>query len=217
MMKPSPLVLAIAVAAVATGCATAERSRNLNDPAVAPATLAQQVCSNCHGLDGNSVSPNFPRLAGQTSAYLTAQLTEFRSHDRADPAGFEYMWGLSRHLTDAQIKGLAAYFSSQRPTVNAMASAPPAERVAAGREIFTKGVPGHNIPPCSTCHGPSAQGHDTFPRLAGQHEDYLVKQLTVFKKTNERPSGAVMKTVAHDLTADNIRAVAAYLQSLPPG
>ena len=217
MMKPSPLVLAIAAAAVAAGCASTGRSRNLNDPAVAPRTIAEQVCSNCHGLDGNSVSPNFPRLAGQTSDYLKAQLTEFRSHDRADPAGFEYMWGLSRHLTDAQIQGLAAYFSSQRPSANAMAPAPPAALVATGHEIFTKGVPGASSPPCATCHGPAAQGHGTFPRFAGQHEDYLVKQLMVFQKTNERPSGAVMKTVAHDLTADNIRAVAAYLQSLPPG
>ncbi len=214
-MKRISLVLTLAVATA--GCAGVERSRNLNDPAVPPRTIAQQVCSNCHGLDGNSVSPNFPRLAGQTSAYLAAQLTEFRGHDRSDPAGFEYMWGLSRHLTDGQIKGLAEYFSSQKAVANPLASSSSATQVAAGREIFTHGVPRSNIPACATCHGADAQGHDTFPRLAGQHADYLEKQLAVFQKTDERPKGAVMKTVAHDLTAGDIRAVASYLQSLPPG
>jgi cytochrome c553 len=75
--------------------------------------LALQVCSNCHGVDGNSVSPNFPNLAAQTEDYISEQLTSFRKHSRFDPAGFEYMWGLSRHLTDQQIKYNAAYFASQ--------------------------------------------------------------------------------------------------------
>jgi cytochrome c553 len=214
-MKTFPLLMTVAVAAIGAGCPTPERSRNLNDPSVAPRTMAEQVCSNCHGVDGNSVSPNFPRLAGQMPDYLVAQLTEFRGHKRSDPAGFEYMWGLSRHLTDAQIKGLAQYFASQAPAPNATTQAAPAQ-VAAGREIFEKGVPKANIPPCATCHGPAAQGHDGFPRLAAQHADYVVKQLGVFQKTDERPEGAVMKTVAHDLTGADIEAVAAYLQSMPP-
>ena len=212
-MKTSNLAITVAVIAAITGCASPERSRSLNDPSVPARAIAEQVCSNCHGVDGNSVSPNFPRLAGQMPAYLAAQLSEFRSHKRLDPAGFEYMWGLSRHLSDDQIKGLADYFAAQHPKANQPGDP---VRVASGREVFEKGVPAANIPPCATCHGASAFGNASFPRLANQHADYLVKQLEVFRKTDERPEGVVMKTIAHDLTRANIEAVAQYLQSLPP-
>ena len=111
-MNRKPIVLALAVAAIGAGCAAPERSRNLNDPKVTARTMAEQVCS--------------------------------------------------------------------------------------------------------TCHGESAQGRENFPRLAGQHADYLVKQLGVFQRTDERPEGAVMKVIAHQLTQGNIEAVAAYLQTVPP-
>lgn len=212
-MKTSSLALLLGAAAAAAGCASPDRSRALNNPAVPARATAEQVCANCHGLDGNSVSPNFPRLAAQRPAYTVAQLSAFRSHGRADPAGFEYMWGLSRHLTDDQIKGLAEYFARQRPAPNA-----PGDpiRVAAGKEVFEKGILAANIPPCATCHGDGAQGKEAFPRLANQHAGYLVKQLEVFQKTNQRPEGAVMKAISHDLTRENMEAVAAYLQSMPP-
>ena len=90
-----------------------------------------------------------------------------------------------------------------------------AERIAAGKLIFTGGVPGKGIPPCASCHGPEAEGKAAFPRLAGQHADYLVKQLTVFQRTNDRPEGSVMKTVAHELTRENIVDVADFLQAMP--
>ena len=194
------------------GCANTQRSRNLNDSQVPPQVTAQQVCSNCHGVDGNSTSPNFPALAGQQEKYFIEQMKSFRSHNRLDPAGFEYMWGLSRHLTDDQIKGLAAYFTNQKPVPK---PASDAQLMSRGQEIFEKGISDKNIPPCSACHGAQAQGKDNFPRLADQHADYIVKQLRVFQRTDERPEGSIMKTVAHDLTSDNIQAVAAYLQSLP--
>ena len=210
------LRLAVTLAAVlgaAAGCASPERSRTLNDPAVPAQVIAQQVCSNCHGIDGNSVSPNFPRLAAQQPAYLVGQLTGFRDHHRSDPAGFEYMWGLSRRLTDGQIKGLADYFSAQKPARNAPGNATLA---ALGAEVFAHGVPAKEIPPCQGCHGNHAQGNGSFPRLAGQHADYIEKQLLVFQRTDERPEGAIMKTVAHLLTRENMAAVANYLQGLPP-
>ena len=211
-MKTTSLVLALALAGLAAGCATPERSRALNNPSVSASTMAQQVCSNCHGIDGNSVSPNFPRLAAQQPAYTVAQLTGFRTHHRSDPAGFEYMWGLSRHLTDEQIKGLAEYFAAQSPAPNPGANAALAER---GRDVFEHGVPAKSIPPCASCHGERAQGNAGFPRLAGQHADYVVKQLLVFQRTDERPEGAVMKTIAHLLTRDNMQAVAEYVQGIP--
>jgi cytochrome c553 len=211
MRTTALLGMSLALLSVA-GCAGTERSRNLYDPNVPAKVTAQQVCSNCHGIDGNSTSPNFPNLAAQQEAYFIAQLKSFKSHGRFDPEGFEYMWGISRSLSDEQIKGLAAYFAKQTPKAN-----PPGDTklLSAGKEIFEKGVPAQNIPACMVCHGPQGQGNATFPRIANQHADYIMKQLHVFQRTDERPEGAVMKPIAHSLTAENVAAVAAYLDAMP--
>lgn len=214
-MKTATLILLALGAVIAAGCANLPRSRDLANPDVSGQTLAEQVCSNCHGVTGTATSPNFPNLAGQQEIYLTSQLHELRGHSRRDPAGFEYMWGISRNLTDKQIGELAAYFSAQELRPQRTESS--AERIAAGKPIFTGGIPDKGIPPCGSCHGPEGRGNGKFPRLAGQHADYLVKQLTVFQRTDERPEGSIMKTVAHELTRDNIVDVAAYLQALPAG
>lgn len=214
-MKHVRLVLAAAAVAGAavTGCANPGRSRDLANPDVAPTVMAQQVCSACHGMTGVSISPNFPHLAAQMPAYLAAQLKEFRSHARSDPAGFEYMWGLSRSLTDAQIAGLADYYA-QQPPVHGTARAGDAQRVAAGGKVFHEGVASKNVPACMGCHGPDAQGQAGFPRLAGQHADYVVKQLLLFQRGDTRPQGAPMIAVAHNLSRQDIANVAAYVESL---
>jgi len=210
-MKYGQIFLAISVTLLGAGCSSIERSRNLADPQVSAATLAQQVCSLCHGIDGNSVSPIFPRLAGQVPEYLVAQLENFKSHQRSDPPGYEYMWGLTRNLTDEQIKGLAEYFSKQQPISNATVDA---QQMAAGKVIFENGVPEKEAAPCMACHGPNAQGLAMFPRLAGQHQDYLVKQLHVFQETEGRP-GTPMKQITHLLSDQEMEAVASYLQAFP--
>jgi cytochrome c553 len=212
-MKKAVLVVVAIATALLTGCSNIERSRNLADPRVAATTLAQQVCSNCHGVGGNAVSPNFPNLAGQIEPYIVAQLNGFKSHGRRDPAGFEYMWGLSRSLSDDQIKGLAAYYATQQPTPQPVEGE--RSRLGAGKSIFENGVADKGIPACSGCHGAKGEGNAPFPRIAGQHVDYVVKQLLVFQRTDERPEGVVMKTVAHDLTQQHIRDVATYVQALP--
>lgn len=195
-----------------TGCGDLSRSRDLGNPRVSAATLAAQVCSNCHGLTGVSVSPNFPNLAAQTPEYLAAQLKEFRSHHRKDPAGFRYMWGLSRSLADAQIDGLAAWYAAQAPAPGVPGGGSPA-----GRAIFAEGLPARQLPACASCHGAAGQGNGAFPRLAGQHRDYVMKQLTGFQRSDDRPAGAVMKTIAHALDARDIAAVASYVESIPAG
>ena len=210
-MKKILLTLAVGLAAASSGCANLERSRDLANPNVPPAVTAVQVCSTCHDIDGNSVSPNFPRLAAQQPAYLIAQMENFRGQHRSDPAGFEYMWGLSHHLTDDQIKGLAEYFSKQVATANAPVDA---KLVAAGKEIFEKGLPEKEAPPCMACHGPQAQGLASFPRLANQHQDYLMKQLQVFQRTDQRPN-TPMTQIAHLISHEEMEAVTGYLQSLP--
>ncbi len=212
-MKTEKIVLAVAATVAFAGCAPLERSRETANPNTPAATLAQQVCSNCHGLDGNSESPNFPRLAGQTEDYLVEQLTSFRSKGRVDPAGFIYMWGLSQKLTDDQIKGLAGYFGAQKPAPIAHRTGR-AELIAEGKTIFEGGVKEKNVPPCAVCHGPQGHGNGAFPRVASQHADYLVKQLSAFHRAAVRPDGGVMKNIAHDLSLEEITAVASYVESI---
>jgi cytochrome c553 len=201
----------IAIAGLESGCINLDRSRDIGNPNVSGRTLALQVCSSCHGVDGNSTSPAFPKLAGQQEDYLAAQLKFFRGHDRADPAGSEYMWGISRKLTDDQIKGLASYFSQQKNAPNIVGDAATA---AAGKAIFENGIPDKEVTACAACHGATAGGNGTFPRLAGQHADYMMKQLHVLSETDQRPAGAMMKPLIHGLTPANMTAVTTYLQGL---
>lgn len=121
------------------------------------------------------------------------------------------MWGLSRVLTDTQIDGLAAYFHAQTPRPNPAGGGTLTD---AGKAIFNDGLPDQHVPACVSCHGANAEGHDQFPRLAGQHADYVVKQLIVFQRSDERPEGAVMKVVAHELRPAQIAEIAAYVQGL---
>ena len=86
-MQCKKILMAAALVMLGASCSNIERSRNLSDPLITARTLAEQVCSNCHGIDGNSVSPTYPRLAGQQAAYIVSQLTNFRGHQRSDPAG----------------------------------------------------------------------------------------------------------------------------------
>jgi cytochrome c553 len=211
-VKPLNLLLLPALALVAA-CANPTRSRELNNPAVSGQTLAMQVCSNCHGVRGISQSPNFPNLAAQQPDYVVGELKSFRDRHRHDPAGFEYMWGISRHLSYGQIQELAAYYAGQPPARAAFAPEPQA--AATGQALFTQGVPERGIPPCASCHGPRGEGAGAFPRLAGQHADYVTKQLGIFHRSgDERPLGSVMTTVGHQLTPEDIAAVATFVESM---
>lgn len=215
-MKPSHIafMLTAAAAALVAACANPERSRDLANARVQGAVLAQQVCANCHGPGGNSVSPNFPALAGQSHAYLAAQLRAFRAKTRKDPQAVAYMWGLTRSLTDEQIGQLAAYYAAQQPRVRPVAVG--AANVDAGGAIYRQGAQGHSLA-CVTCHGASGQGGDIGPRLAGQHAVYIERQLHIYQGSDDRPDGAVMKLACAGMTAQEVRDVAAFIQSLPPG
>jgi cytochrome c553 len=211
-------LILIVVALLSAGCAETDRSRNLADSRVHGAVLAQQVCANCHGAGGNSVSPNFPALAGQSHAYLVTQLRAFRDKTRHDPQAVTYMWGLARSLTDSQIEQLADYYSAQtaRPH-GALASIE--STIASGQAIYLRGT-GGAAPACVTCHGDRAQGTEIVPRLAGQHAAYIERQLRIYQTSNDRPDGGVMKLACSGMTAEDMRAVAAFVQSLataPPG
>jgi cytochrome c553 len=211
-MKTLSIANAALAATLLAGCANPERSRDLGNPSIAGTVLAQQACSLCHGIRGVSVSTNFPNLAAQQPDYLSAQLKGFRSQSRQDPEGYEYMWGVARRLTDRQIADIAAYYAAQPPALPRTES--DATRVGQGRRLFNDGAPDRGIPACSSCHGDQGQGLAAFPRIAGQHGDYVAKQLLVFKRTDQRPDGSAMQAVAHQLTPDDIANAAAFLPTL---
>ncbi|MFC4528679.1 cytochrome c4 [Dyella halodurans] len=170
--------------------------------------LASQVCSSCHGPGGNSISPTFPKLAGQQQAYLVAQIQAFKSGGRGEQEAHDYMLGMTTLIDDATAAALARYFARQPPPPGV--STDPA-LMAAGRKLFTQGV-ADRVVPCANCHGDRAQGNGIFPRLAGQHAPYIVRQLKVIQG-NLRNS-PVMHGIIKDLTPEEMNEVAAYLQSL---
>jgi cytochrome c553 len=171
--------------------------------------VAVMTCATCHGPQGRSVVPKFPALAGQHPKYLAAQLQAFKAQTRGDPDALGYMWGMASPLSDEMIAALAAYYGAQSPGAG---SAGDAGAIARGADIYANGVAAEGIPPCIACHGPGAAGTDDYPRLAGQHAQYLLKQLRSFQ--NNMRNVAVMHGVAQDLKASEMESVAAYLQSL---
>lgn len=171
--------------------------------------LAVGVCGTCHGIQGDGTQPKFPRLAGQNANYLAAQLKNFRGQTRGDPDAISYMWGMAGPLSDDTITALAQYYSQQKAEPRIVASS---AEIARGREIYEHGVESEGVPACAACHGPDAHGLADFPRLAGQHSQYVLKQLRSFQ-SNMR-NVAVMHGVAQSLRATEMEAVAAYVESL---
>lgn len=170
---------------------------------------AINLCSTCHGPRGVSTSPEFPILAAQQQDYLVAQLEAFRAKTRSEQIAHDFMWGIAGGLDDRMIVGVAHYYATQPP---APGRAGDAALIATGKTLFEKGIPDRGIPSCATCHGSDAKGAATFPRLAGQHAKYVRKQLEYIQGLVR--NAPVMHGVVKDLTANEIEAVAAYVQSL---
>ena len=205
---------------ISASAGTAGIARAADPPVEAPAVTmsdaqkaalhkAIETCGTCHGINGHSVAPTFPNLAAQTAPYIELQLHAFKDQSRADPDAQAYMWGMASQLNDATISGLANYFAAQPAAVGISGNS---ALVAQGKHIYEEGVPARQIPPCATCHGPRAQGMATFPRLAGQHAPYLLKQLLVIQSVLRM--APVMHGVVKDLSKDQMQAVVAYLESL---
>jgi cytochrome c553 len=201
-MKTITVIAVGGLLAVAFGAAVAQSKAEV------PA-LATGVCAACHGPQGRSVSPVFPNLAGQQSAYITLQLDAFRGRLRADPLAQAYMWGMASQLTDDAIKSLSDYYSAQQPMPGETGD--PA-LLAQGQKIYTLGIPAINVQACATCHGQKAEGAAAFPRLAGQHVDYLIGQLEGFH-SGTRANAPIMQAVAHDMSPEQMKAVATYAAS----
>jgi cytochrome c553 len=176
--------------------------------AVTPEQVAGtlHVCSSCHGFDGRSISPTFPRLAGQQKDYLVAQLTAFRDKTRADPHARTYMWGMAAHLSDQMIQAIAAYYSAQFPVAGTPGASP---QITAGAKLFAEGIPSGHVPACVLCHGAKAAGNGPIPRLAGQHQAYLVRQLEAF--ASKARANEIMHEESKSLTPEQISEVTAFV------
>ncbi|MCP2024173.1 c-type cytochrome [Pseudomonas laurylsulfatiphila] len=170
------------------------------------------VCGACHGPDGNSMAPNFPKLAGQGERYLTKQLHDIKSGKRT----VLEMTGLLTNLSDQDLADIAAYFASQKGSVGA---ADP-KVVARGEALFRGGDLAKGLPACTGCHSPNGAGNAPagFPHLGGQHAQYVAKQLTDFRKeeggrTNDGDTKP-MQSIAKKLSDEDIAAVSSYIQGL---
>jgi cytochrome c553 len=171
---------------------------------------ATHVCAACHGEGGRSPTQAIPSLAGQMRQYTIAQLKDFRGQIRAETSSRAYMWGVSALLDDATIEGLADYYAAQAPARGHPGN-PALLRL--GRKIFSEGIPARGVRPCASCHGGGDEGAAGFPRLAGQHADYVTAQLKVFR-TWLRPHAVLMKQETQAMSLGEMRAVAVYVQSL---
>jgi len=168
------------------------------------------VCGACHNPDGNSLAPNFPKLAGQGERYLTKQLHDIKSGKRT----VLEMTGLLNNLNDQDLSDIAAYFASQKGSVGA---ADP-KLVERGKQLFNGGDIANGLPACTGCHSPNGAGIAAagFPHLGGQHASYIAKQLTDFREGNRTNDGdaTTMRSIAAKLSNKDIEAVSSYIQGL---
>ena len=175
------------------------------------------VCAACHGVDGNSASPAFPKLAQQHPDYLVKQLQEFKSGKRANAI----MAGMAAGLSDDDMKNVAAWVGSKTSAPN---FAKEKDLVVLGERIYRGGIADRQIPACAGCHNPTGAGIPAqYPRLAGQHADYTMAQLNAFREYGNRGVGQPsvgrgnsiqMSGVAAKLNDREIKAVADYVAGL---
>ena len=196
-----------ALAALAHGATAPDRG----DPAKGK-KIAAEVCAPCHNADGNSVIPTNPKLAGQHAAYLVKQLTDLaKSADDKTARENPVMSGFAGMLSPADRENVAAWFSSQTPAPG-KASSPEAVRV--GQRLFKAGVPEKAVPACAGCHGPAGAGLPVlYPRIGGQHGDYVEAQLHAFREGTRRNNTAMWQ-IAFRLSDPEIKALAEYVSGL---
>ena len=191
-----------ATAAILTGDAAAGKDQSV-------------VCSACHGADGNSAVPTFPKLAGQGERYLLKQLQDIRDGARPVPT----MAGQLDGKTDQQLADIAAFYSSQP----ASGGQTDPEFLALGQKVYRAGVADRKVAACTACHSPTGQGNAPagYPSLAGQHAEYIATQLRMYRKGYEDETGRtndgdakIMRTTAFGLSDKEIEAVCSYIAGL---
>lgn len=168
-----------------------------------------KLCARCHTQDGNSLQPLYPKLAGQFETYLFKQLIDFKLKRRNNPL----MQTITKNLSEKELQELAMYFSRQSSN---QGYAQPIN-LTLGKKLYKAGDHKKGIPACSACHGAAGEGNKSakIPRLAGQHREYIIKQLQSFqegKRIND--SKTMMRTITQALSPEEIVAVANYISGL---
>jgi cytochrome c553 len=168
-----------------------------------------EVCATCHGPAGNSVTPEWPKLAGQHAAYIGKQLSDFKSGVRKNPT----MSPMAAPLSEQDMADLGTFYAAQNRTTD---SADP-ELVKAGEKLYRGGNSETGVPACMACHGPAGAGNPAagFPALSGQHAAYTAIQLQAYKsgeRTNDK--AGMMRTIAGRMSDAEIKAVSSYIAGL---
>ena len=184
------------------------------DGTVQAGTAKAAVCFSCHGPNGNSQNPAWPRLAGQNAVYIDEQLHLFRDGSRKNPV----MQPMAAGLSDQDIDNLAVFFAAQTPV--GLEGDPSYWK--AGQALYVHGDESHGIPACAACHGPVGRGNPAagYPALEAQQSVYVVEQLqnyangTRYGSTTASPNSIIMFDIAKNLTPEQIRDVASYVQGL---
>jgi cytochrome c553 len=203
LWKVAALCIGGFLIATLSGCTNIERSRDWSNSNTSGVVLAEQVCSTCHGIDGQSKNSLFPKLAGQQKNYILGQLEAIKGRDRNSEHTRQFMWGPARYLTGKQMDEIATYFSEQAP----MSGVLPSTKISSvGQVIYHQGIPAKGVQACASCHGDKAEGDDVVPRLAGQHEYYLNSRARI-----------AMTQIVSNLSDDEIKSVSEYLESIGEG
>lgn len=205
--------LALLCAALASGVALAAEPTPKADPAKAQQT-ASQVCAACHGAAGQSAIPANPNLAGQVPEYTAKQLMNFKAAD-GKPAMREnpIMAGMVANLTPEDMRNLAAYYAAQTPATGAAHNT---ATIELGQQIFRGGIASQGIPACGSCHGAIGAGIPAqYPRLAGQHPEYIEAQMKAWRSGElANDAGKMMRAIAAKMSDTQIKAVADYIAGL---
>lgn len=170
-------------------------------------TIAAETCSGCHGADGNSEVPTFPKLAGQHAAYLVKEMKDYKSGHRVS----DIMLPVMTPLNDQDMIDVALFYAKQKPTP---AGATKPELVEAGKKVYFEGNGKSGVPSCDGCHEEDGTGSAKFPRVAGQHADFTVEELQRYASGKRAYASKVMRTVAERLTPQEAEAVAQYMASM---
>lgn len=209
-MKRVLLVLTLTLGGAQLGLAA---DRPQGDPAAGKAQA--MICSGCHGADGNSIAPNFPKLADLGEKYLYGQLVHVRDGTRVIAS----MTGLLNGKSDQDLADLAAYYDGMNRSIGQTNP----DLLELGQKVYRAGVVERNVAACIACHGPRGGGNSPagFPALAGQYPEYIESTLKDYRKGYEDPAGRttdgdskIMRSNAFGLSDLEIRAVASYIAGL---
>jgi len=169
-------------------------------------------CAACHGDNGISVNPVWPKLAGQNPKYLASQLYEFRKGAEGNRNN-AVMYGIAVTLSDSDIEDLSAYYASLKSNVGLTQD----QYLQLGRDMYRGGNMDIKIQACISCHGPNGQGNyaAAIPMLSGQHSQYTYQQLKNFQSSmRSNDYNKMMRNIVHRMTDEEMKAVASYIEGL---